>query len=162
MPVASRMQPRSTKTGTDSRIRLDMPSSMRPTITVSGSFVEKSRKARAPEPKQKPIGTPIARQTAITPTSSTRMLALPSWAKTGVISQSAATAAATMAMLITMSLTLVSRRNFAASATSISTMPSGMPAMRQAMEISRPGETTSLSKYVCSIAAGRRAPRKAP
>ena len=146
MPVASRMQPRSTKTGTDSRIRLDMPSSMRPTITVSGSFVEKSRKARAPEPKQKPIGTPIARQTAITPTSSTRMLALPICAKTGVISHSTATAAATAAMLITMSLMLVSRRNFAASAISISTMPSGIPAMRQAMEISRPGETTSPSK----------------
>ena len=51
-----------------------------------------------------------------------------------------------MPMLITMSLTLVSRRNFATSAISIRTMPSGMPAMRQAMEISRAGETTSPSK----------------
>ena len=146
MPVASRMQPSSTKTGTDRRMRLDMPSSMRPTITVSGSFVENIRKARAPAPKQKPIGTPMARQMAITPTSSTRMLALPSWAKTGVISHKAATAAATMAAPTSASRRLVSRRSFAASATSIRVMPSGMPATRQAVEISSAGEMTSISK----------------
>ena len=38
MPVASSTQPSSTKIGTDTRIRLDMPSSMRLTITSSGTW----------------------------------------------------------------------------------------------------------------------------
>ena len=61
MPVASRMQPRKTKIGTDSRMMLDMPSSMRPIITKIGTRVLKARKASVPMPKQKAIGTPMTR-----------------------------------------------------------------------------------------------------
>ena len=43
MPVASRMQPRSTKIGTDRRMMLDMPSSMRPIMTKVGTWVAKAR-----------------------------------------------------------------------------------------------------------------------
>jgi predicted secreted protein len=43
MPVASRTQPSSTKIGTDTRIRLDMPSSIRPIITTTGMVVLKAR-----------------------------------------------------------------------------------------------------------------------
>jgi hypothetical protein len=74
MPVASRMQPRSTKIGTESRMRLDMPSSMRPIITIIGTLVEKARKASVPSPKQKAIGTPATRQAATTQTRKIRML----------------------------------------------------------------------------------------
>ncbi len=43
MPVASRTQPSSTNTGTDSRMMPDIPSSMRPTITIIGTQVVKVR-----------------------------------------------------------------------------------------------------------------------
>ena len=74
MPVASSTQPSSTKIGTDSRMRLDMPSSMRPTSTISGTRVVKTMKASVPSPKQKAIGTPMARQSATSPTRKISML----------------------------------------------------------------------------------------
>ena len=43
MPVVSSTQPSSTKMGTETRIRLDMPSSMRPTTTIKGTCVENAR-----------------------------------------------------------------------------------------------------------------------
>ena len=43
MPVASSTQPSSTKIGTETSTRLDMPSSIRPITTVSGVWVEKAR-----------------------------------------------------------------------------------------------------------------------
>jgi hypothetical protein len=43
MPVLSSTQPSSTNTGTDTRMMLDMPSSMRLTTTVSGVVVAKPR-----------------------------------------------------------------------------------------------------------------------
>ncbi|MNY18838.1 hypothetical protein D3C86_1522450 [compost metagenome] len=43
MPVASSTQPSSTKTGTDNRMMPDMPSSMRPIITMVGTQVVKVR-----------------------------------------------------------------------------------------------------------------------
>jgi hypothetical protein len=63
-------------------------------------------------------------------------------------------------MLMSRSLRLASRHSFEAVATSISTIPSGMPATRQAMEISSAGEVMACSSIVCSIADGRMAPRK--
>ena len=60
MPVASRMQPSSTKTGTESRIRLDIPSSIRPTMTKIGALLAKVRNVSVPIPKQNAIGTPMA------------------------------------------------------------------------------------------------------
>jgi hypothetical protein len=66
--------PRRTKIGTDRRMRLDMPSSMRPIITIVGREVVKVRKVSAPRPKQKAIGTPMARKNATKPTRKMRML----------------------------------------------------------------------------------------
>ena len=43
MPVMSKMQPSSTKIGTEMRIKLDMPSSIRPTMTMRGVWVEKAK-----------------------------------------------------------------------------------------------------------------------
>ncbi len=43
MPVISSSMPRNTNSGTASRISCDMPSSMRPTTTVSGSRVVSAR-----------------------------------------------------------------------------------------------------------------------
>ena len=74
MPVASRMQPSSTKIGTESRIRLDMPSSIRPTMTMVGTLVEKTRKHSVPMPKQKAIGTLQTRQKATITSRKIRML----------------------------------------------------------------------------------------
>ena len=43
IPVSSKMQPSSTKTGTDSKISDDMPSSIRPIITKTGEWLAKVR-----------------------------------------------------------------------------------------------------------------------
>ena len=43
IPVASKIQPSNTNTGMDTRMMLDMPSSMRETITISGMCVAKAR-----------------------------------------------------------------------------------------------------------------------
>jgi hypothetical protein len=43
IPVISRMQPKSTKIGTEMRIKLDMPSSIRPTMTIKGVCVENAK-----------------------------------------------------------------------------------------------------------------------
>ncbi len=43
MPVISISSPRNTNSGTDSRIRWLMPSSMRPTSTISGVLVVSAR-----------------------------------------------------------------------------------------------------------------------
>ncbi len=43
MPVISMRTPRNTNNGTASRIRWDMPSSMRPTTTIIGTSVASDR-----------------------------------------------------------------------------------------------------------------------
>ena len=43
MPVISISMPRNTNSGTESRMRWLMPSSMRPTTTVKGALVVKER-----------------------------------------------------------------------------------------------------------------------
>ena len=90
MPVASSTQPNNTKIGTDTSTMLDMPSSIRFTITSGGMVVPKPRKHRVPMPKQNAIGTPATRHTATKPTKKIGMLMLPALTSAGESSQQAA------------------------------------------------------------------------
>lgn len=74
-----------------------MPSSMRPIMTTSGIDVVKARNRSVAMPKQKAIGTPIARQTAAPPTRKIRMLPLPNALSAGVSNQSTKATASTNA-----------------------------------------------------------------
>ncbi len=66
--------PRNTNSGTESRIKVDMPSSMRLVTMVSGAPVTSARYERVATPNANAIGTPIATQTATMPTKNTRRL----------------------------------------------------------------------------------------
>ena len=69
MPVISISRPRKTNSGTDSRMRCDMPSSMRPTTTIMGVSGGESRdSAKVASPKEKAIGTPANTMAATRPT----------------------------------------------------------------------------------------------
>ncbi|MNE97177.1 hypothetical protein D3C80_1954850 [compost metagenome] len=77
MPVASSTQPSRTKIGTERRMMLDMPSSMRPMMTKVGMEVVKVRKDSAPRPKHKAIGTPMANNRPTPKTRKTTIFQLP-------------------------------------------------------------------------------------
>ena len=133
MPVASRMQPRSTKIGTDRRMRLDMPSSMRPIITMVGTELVKVRKVSAPRPKQKAIGTPMARKNATKPTRKMRMLMWPSAGRDGETSHSSAPAPAITTAATEISEGLAARSVSRSASSAIRPMPTGRAATRQLM-----------------------------
>ena len=130
IPVTSRMQPSRTKTGTDRRTRLDIPSSIRPIITKIGAVLANVRKASVPSPKQKAIGTPIA---SISATKSPRKIGrfqFPNPAKTGSSRNSAATMAATVAMEPMSARGVLSRTAWAIARIAIRSMPNGSAAAR--------------------------------
>ena len=52
----------------------DIPSSIRPIMTTSGTLVPKARKHSVPTPKQKAIGTPATSRSATKPTRKRTML----------------------------------------------------------------------------------------
>ena len=72
--VISMSRPRNTNSGTESRIRVDMPSSMRLVTMVSGAPVTSARYDMVATPNANAIGTPIATQTATMPTKNTTRL----------------------------------------------------------------------------------------
>ena len=77
MPVISINRPRNTNSGTASRIRWLIPSSMRPTSTISGVCVVSARYLNTASPKPKAI-TPAKTQKPATPTKKITRLTLPS------------------------------------------------------------------------------------
>ena len=81
MPVISISRPRKTKSGTDSRMRWLMPSSIRPTTTVAGVVVVRVMKAKVARPNANAIGTAANTITATSPTKKMRRLMLPSGIK---------------------------------------------------------------------------------
>ncbi len=68
MPVISISSPRKTNSGTARRIRCDIPSSMRPTITGNAVSVPSARYPNVPRPNAKAIGIPLNTAAATTPT----------------------------------------------------------------------------------------------
>ena len=152
MPVASRMQPRKTKIGTDRRMMLDMPSSMRPIITKIGTRVLKARKASVPMPKQKAIGTPMTRHSATTPTRKMRMLMLPSRSSAGDRSQNAPARAATSTTDKTRSRRVDVFTACATMKLSMAKMPNAMAATRKLLGMLRAAEVTYHSSSTYSTA----------
>ena len=96
MPVASSTQPSNTKIGTDTSTMLDMPSSIRFTITSVGMVVPKPRKHNVPMPKQNAIGTPATRHTPTKPMRKIGMLILPAFTSAGESHQHRPPISATM------------------------------------------------------------------
>ncbi len=142
MPVTSRMQPRSTKTGTESRMRLDMPSSMRPIITKIGAVLAKVRKASVPSPKQKAMGTPMTRRTATKRPRKSGRFQLPRVRNAGSRRKSAATMAATVAAAARRVRGVLSRTAWVTARIAMRSMPKGSAAARQVIGSSRAGEVT--------------------
>ena len=95
MPVASSTQPSSTKIGTETSTMLAMPSSMRPTMTISGTVLREREEAITPQPKQNAIGTPATRHSATRPARKIRMFSRPSCASCGASQVHRPTKAAT-------------------------------------------------------------------
>ena len=95
--MVSSTQPSSTKIGTDTSTRLDMPSSMRPTTTPSGTCVLKRMKQMVPRPKQKAMGTPATSSRPTMPIRKMTMLSVPSERRKGACHHSAAPSTATRA-----------------------------------------------------------------
>lgn len=136
MPVASSTQPSSTKIGTETSTMFDMPSSMRPSTTSSGTLVVNARKLTAPSPKQKAIGTPATRHTATKPTRKIRMFSRPNVLSCGDSHvPSAASAATSTAAAARCGFDTV-RTAYTSTIASIATMPNGIAATRNVFGIS--------------------------
>ena len=75
-------RPRSTKSGTASRMTFETPSLMRLMTTGSGMVVVKAKKLSVAAPKQNAIGTPIDTSAPTNITKNMTRLMLPRWAKT--------------------------------------------------------------------------------
>ncbi len=111
-------------------MRLDMPSSMRPTTTSVGIDVVKPRKSIVAMPKQKAMGTPIARHRTPPNTRNRTMLALPSVSKTGDRNQRPPRMAATRMSEPTASARRAVRTSSATTRTPIRSMPTGRASAR--------------------------------
>ena len=82
-PAISMSRPRNTNSGTDSRMRFEVPSSMRLATMVSGTRVVSARYDTVAIPNAKAIGTPSATQTATMTTKKITRLRLPRVASMG-------------------------------------------------------------------------------
>ena len=161
MPVASSTQPSSTKIGTDSRTMLDIPSSILDTTTISGAVLAKATKLRVPRPKQKAIGTPAIRHTATKPTRKTRMLRPADCISTGDASQLSSPAAATMTTAPIRTLGFTVRTAYAATMSSMMTMPNNIAATRKLLGISSAGVRMTHSSRTYTKAGFSNATRNA-
>ena len=149
MPVTSISPPRKTNSGTASRIRCDIPSSMRPTTTDDGTPVVSTMKPSVARPNENAIGMP---DSTIAPTpamkNSTRFqrpsVANADGATCATASSAATTAAAPAA---TTSVRLHDPRSASCSSakTIIRPIPIGSAAARHALAISSAGVVMSIS-----------------
>ena len=129
MPVMSISRPRNTNSGTASSTRLLMPSSMRDTTIVSGTFVTHIRKATVAVPKAKPIGTPSSTPAASSRTKKKTRFQLPIAFRTGARKNRAPVS--TARTITTASRGFQGKRTIrSAPLSSISAAPVGMAAAR--------------------------------
>ncbi|OIQ65684.1 hypothetical protein GALL_527570 [mine drainage metagenome] len=145
MPAISISNPRKMNSGTARRIRWLMPSSMRPTSTISGVRVVSARYPKIASPNAKAIGTPANTQKPTTPTKKMTRLILPSGRSHGAASQKTATSSATDSTACSTSLmspTLTSRSN---ANSAIRQTPTGSAAARQVLDICSAGVVIKLS-----------------
>ncbi len=132
MPVISISTPRNTNSGTASRIRLLIPSSMRETTTVSGVEVVVARYASVASPKAKPIGTDSSTPAPSSSTKKTTRFQLPSPLSTGQAQCRPSARAPRTAAANTTSFQ-PSRSSRASAVTTISAAPTGIAAARNVL-----------------------------
>ena len=138
-PAISMSRPRNTNSGTDSRMRFEVPSSMRLATMVSGTRVVSARYDTVAIPNAKAIGTPSATQTATMTTKKITRLRLPSVASMGWANHRPAPTMRMRASAAAASAGVARSISRAHTITSISTMPTPMAATRKLSEISSAG-----------------------
>ena len=145
MPVISISRPRNTNSGTASKMMCDMPSSMRPMMTVTGRLVVSDRKPKVARPNDTAIGMPISTVTKVTPTKKITKFTLPSPLKTGPSAANTAHATATEITAVRTWRQSPTLTSLMAANTAIKASPTGNAAARHAFEISSDGVVTITS-----------------
>ena len=124
-----------------------MPSSMRPTSTISGVRVVNARYPKIASPNAKAIGTPANTQKPTTPMKKMTRLRLPSGRSQGAANQNSATSSATESAARITRATLPTRSSRSTAKIAIRQTPTGSAAARQVLEICSPGGVMKLSSY---------------